>query len=112
MNLVDNFDLDKHIKTRFQLFQGKRSEDTDRKIYDKVYAHCLSEMLVFVAENTTKEELDKISKRLDSEAPETVLPEALEKIPLAKTRLNARLLYFVNQLLLDTLERRASKHDN
>jgi len=103
------FDLDRHIKTRFQLFEDKRPKEEDEKIYDKVYSLCLNEMIVFVGQNVSKDEMERLSKKLDSEDPKTAFLEVLEGVPMAKLRLEARLKYFVDQLLLDSLKHKNKK---
>lgn len=106
---MTNFDIDEHIKARFQLFQGKRQIEEDQKIYDKVYALVLNEMILFVGQNVSKEDMDKLSNRLDSEDPKTVFLDTMSTIPRVKPRLEARLKYFVDQLVLDSIERHKSK---
>lgn len=100
------FNLDEHIKNRFQLFEGKRSREEDEKIYDKVYSLCLNEMILFVGQNVSKDELDNLTKKLDTEDPKNVFLAVLENVPLAKLRLETRLKYFVDQLLVDSLKKK------
>jgi hypothetical protein len=99
------FDIDQHIKTRFALFEGKRAEEEDQKIYDKVYNLCLNEMILFIGQNVSKEERSALLQKLNSEDPKEAFLSSLENVPLAKQRLEARLKYFVDQLLLDSLKK-------
>jgi len=103
------FNLDEHIKKRFQLFEDKRPKEEDDKIYDKVYSFCLNEMIVFVGQNVSKDEMDRLNKKLDAEDPKNAFLEVLEGVPMAKLRLEARLKYFVDQLLLDSLKKHKNK---
>jgi len=57
MNLEDF--LTKEIKDKFQLFKGLRSEDEDKKILEKVYKICIEEIILFIQENLTDEEIKK-----------------------------------------------------
>lgn len=103
---MSSFNLDEHIKSRFQLFEGKRSKEEDEKIYDKVYSLCLNEMILFVGQNISKDEMDTFTKKLDTEDPKSAFLAALENVPLVKLRLEARLKYFVDQLLVDSLKKK------
>ena len=100
---MPTFDFDSYIKHRFQLFDGNRSHKEDQKIYHKIYNLCTHEMIKFASENLKMNELNKLAKRLKSEDPKKAFAEAIEHIPGVKPRLNARLRYFVDQLLLDSL---------
>ena len=97
------FDFDSYIKNRFQLFDGKRTHSEDQKIYHKIYNLCMREMIMFASENLKMSELKKLARSLKSEDPKKAFAEAIEHIPSVKPRLNARLKYFVDQLLLDSL---------
>ena len=96
--------LDQHIVSTFHLFEGKRDESEDRKVYDKIYASCLEEMIRFAYENASASSLESLDKRLDTEAPDQVFADILKNTPNAATRLNARIRYFVNQLFAQSLE--------
>src|SRR3989344_9408335 len=57
-------DLDNKIKKKFRLFEGIRSEEEDKKIYDKIYDLCFDEMVLFLTENLESDELKKFEKEL------------------------------------------------
>jgi hypothetical protein len=112
-------DLDKKIKKKFRLFEGIRSEDEDKKIYDKIYELCFDEMVLFLTENLESDELKKFEKELkhlrggrtdSSDGGQeneviALLLNNLRKIDNYRFRLDKRLDYFLNNLLISSLKK-------
>jgi hypothetical protein len=98
--------LTKEIKDRFQLFKGLRSEDEDKKILEKVYKICIEEIISFIQENLTDEEIKKFYEA----AKENNLSKLLKLLETFfldsynSWRLKIRISKFLDNLLLKSLD--------
>ena len=99
--------LDEAIKSKFRLFSGVRSQEEDQKIYDKVNDLCFDEMTSFLSENLNAEDQTKLLTELDSQNTDDdktkVLQSYLSKIENYRFKLDKRLDYFLNNLLLSSV---------
>lgn len=54
-----------YIVDKFQLFEGTRTPDEDKRILDKILAHCFFELLLMMPEKLPKEECEKLKNEID-----------------------------------------------
>jgi hypothetical protein len=104
MNLEDF--LTKEIKDKFQLFKGLRSEAEDKKIFKKVYKICVEEIILFIQENLTDEEVKKFYEAAKENNFNKLL-KLLETFFLDSYnlwRLKIRISKFLDNLLLKSLD--------
>lgn len=104
--------IDKKIKTRFNLFQGKRSAEEDQKIYDELYELCFDEFIRTIEEKLEDSKkvivLDQIDSIMRSSLAEQKKHEMIVEIllnqvsqnPRFRFELETRLLYFMETLPL------------
>lgn len=86
----------------FDLYSGKRPKEQDDEIFEKVSVLCLEETIKFLEENfdlqISREDIKKDYIRV-------LLEQKSREVPDFKFRLNSRLGAFVDNLLLETLEK-------
>ena len=108
MNGQINFE--EKIKKKFRLFEGVRSQEEDQKLFDKLAGLCLEEAMIFLAENLGEEGMEKLTSELGQvEGEEEKMKKVAEymgKVENAGLRLSSRLEVFLDNLLLDTLEKK------
>lgn len=106
-----------YIVDKFQLFKGKRTPDEDKKILDKVLAHCFCELLLLLARKTgseTKKSLENGLEQLSKEIPDqTILSEETAKILsgyLSKAKLSDEEVLILLQKRIDQILNSAIKN--
>ena len=101
--------LDAKINEKFRLFRGLRSQEEDQKILDKVMNLCFDEMTAFLGENLNDEDQNSLLVDMDSqsedEAEIKTLQNYLAKIENYRFRLDKRLDYFLDNLLLNSISK-------
>jgi len=122
-------DIDWKIRESFRLFQNLRPEAEDQKIYEKVYALCLEEIVAFLADNLSQSkqqallsELDRLQKsqtkkgsQMDSSSQQqltAILTRYLKTIDQHRFKLDKRLKYFIDNLLLNSLKKLSTRPES
>lgn len=57
--------IDVKIIKKFSLFEGKRSLEEDQKIFNKIYSLCFDEMVRFLLENLSEDDLQDLNNELN-----------------------------------------------
>jgi hypothetical protein len=94
-------DIDEKIKTKLKLFQGLRSEEKDKEIFEKVYDLVFEEIVKFLFENLNPKERQKLTEELENQDINNslkILLKYLSKIENYYFKLNAKI-----ENLLDSL---------
>lgn len=96
--------IDQKIKDLFKLYSGVRPRDKDEHIYEKVMSLVFDEIVEFVSQNLSEDEVKNLLKdgpdKSNSEVEEKLmlLGRYMKKIPDCEFRLTARLDHFINRL--------------
>jgi biopolymer transport protein ExbD len=100
--------LDEMIKSKFKLFQGLRTEEEDKKIYDKIIKLCGEETLNFLVDNLKQEEIDQLSNELSSLNNEDekidIIQKYLSNIENHEGKLKNRLTGYLNLLYISSVK--------
>lgn len=100
------------IVNRLSLFQNLRPIEEDVRIFEKVHDLCFEEMLMFIEENLDLSrksflfyEIDELSKKNDDDDKKAEMTiylifKYLTAIPHYRFRLNKRLDFFINKLIV------------
>lgn len=97
--MADKFDIERKIINSLKLFQGLRAPEEDKKIMDKMLDICKKEMIVFLSENLTSSQVKSFEKDAKEDI-EKALSVYVRKIPMGRFRLEERLKYTVDAVLV------------
>ncbi len=101
-------ELNAKVKSKFQLFQGVRSQEEDQKIYDKVMDLISDESTKFIIENLTEEDLSKMEGELKSADTEenrlNIMTTYFAKVDNYSFRFNQRVNGFLDNLVTSSIK--------
>jgi hypothetical protein len=97
--------IEKKINNTFKLYTGIRTEDEDKKISDKVLDLVAKEIIKFADENLTGEQKYAIGKLIDLKVESDEIAAHLRTIPNYGFRLKKRMNYFIDSLLVNTINK-------
>lgn len=108
--------FDEKIKNTFDLFTGKRTQEEDQAIFDKVNALVFDETLAVLEDNMADDALEALDEEIRklvikpknkrTELAMKIITEKMKDIPdiefIIKTHINS----YIDQLLLDILNKK------
>lgn len=100
--------LDSKVREKFKLFTGLRPQEEDQKMYDKIMELCFDEMSRFLSDKLSEEQknamFDDLAKSQSDEDKEKVIANYFAKVEKAKSKFNARIDLFLNNLLMKSMK--------
>lgn len=115
--------IDQKIKNVFGLFKDPNKNDQDQRIYAEIYGYIHDEMIRFVEDNISDEEMKDLGERItaiEKKEEESIdrfsqvyplIIRSLMNIPNCEYRLYKRLDYFVSNLFIDSIKNKPQRNN-